>query len=90
MFGWFKKDKAPKTVALDWIEYKGFQVAAQPVSEGGQYRVGGKITKGEGDEIKEHSFLRADLIPSEDEAKEFSITKAKLMIDQLGDRVFDS
>lgn len=90
MFGWFKKDKTPKAKSLEWIEYKGFQIAAAPVSEGGQYRVGGKITKGEGESLKERSFLRADLIPSQDEAKEFSITKAKLMVDQLGDRVFDS
>lgn len=87
MFGWFKK-KAKAEKPLEWEEYKGFRIAAKPAPEGGQYRVAGVIEKGEGEELKQKSFTRADLIPSLDEAKTFSIMKAKLMIDQLGDRVF--
>ncbi|WP_040556366.1 HlyU family transcriptional regulator [Reinekea blandensis] len=89
MFGWFKKS-APKAVTLEWTEYKGYRVAAEPVAESGQYRVGGRIEKGEGEALLSHTFVRADLIPTLDEAKSFSLKKAQMMIDQLGDRVFDS
>ena len=89
MFGWFKK-QAPKAKALAWQEYKGFQIAAEPKPDAGQFRVAGRIAKGEGEERKETLFTRADLIPSEEMAAEFSVTKAKLMIDQLGDGVFDA
>lgn len=88
MFGWFKKNKSERTVTLEWEEYKGFRVAASPVPENGQYRISGQIEKGEGESIQSHTFYRADLIPSEDEAKHFSLMKAKLMVDQLGDRIF--
>lgn len=89
MFGWFKKS-APKQATLEWTEYKGFRLAAEPVAESGQYRVGGRIEKGEGDSVQSHTFVRADLIPTLDEAKTFSLKKAQMMVDQLGDRVFES
>ncbi len=90
MFGLFKKkNKTEKAIILDWIEYKGFRLAACPVKENGQFRVAGQIQKGEGEDMKKLNFLRADLIPTEKEANEFSLNKGKMMIDQLGDRVFD-
>lgn len=88
MFGWFKKDKAVKTAQIEWEEYKGFRIAATPLPEGGQFRVSGRIEKGEGEEIQSHTFHRADLIPTKEEAETFSLMKAKLMVDQLGDRLF--
>jgi hypothetical protein len=88
MFGWFKKSGAKKSVEPDWIEYKGFRIAATPKSEGGQHRVGGRIEKGEAESLKSHSFVRADLIPSLNEANDISLMKARLMVDQLGDRLF--
>jgi hypothetical protein len=90
MFGWFKKATAPKKVKLEWVEYNGFRVAATPISEGSQFRVSGCIEKGEGDSVQSHTFVRSDLIPSRQEAEQFSLMKGKLMIDQLGDSVFKS
>jgi len=89
MFGWFKKTKEVKEQVRDWEDYKGFRICAAPISEGGQYRIGGIIEK-DGEDVQSHSFIRADLIPTKDEANEFSLLKARLMVDQLGDRVFDS
>jgi len=88
MFGWLKKSKTAKEPKREWIEYKGYKIAATPISEGSQYRVSGVIEKGEDELKKSHSFVRADLISSELESKDFSIMKAKLMVDQLGDGVF--
>ncbi len=88
MFGWLKKKIEPKEVEINWVEYKGFRVASTPIAEGGQYRVSGVIEKGE-EPVRRHSFVRADLIPGEAEANDISMMKAKLMVDQLGDGVFD-
>jgi hypothetical protein len=90
MFGWFKKkDARPAVKTLEWIEYNGFRIAATPIPENGQYRLAGEIQKGEADNLRKHQFVRADMLPTVDEANDFSIAKAKMMIDQLGDKVFD-
>ena len=91
MFGWFKKNKAAGKANVDWEDYKGFRIAATPVNEGGQYRVSGIIELDQGEEEpKRHTFVRADVIPSKDEAARISLMKAQMMVDQLGDRVFVS
>ena len=38
--------------------------------------------------MKEHRFVRADTHQSRDDAIEFTISKAKQMIDMQGDRIF--
>jgi hypothetical protein len=72
----------------DPIEYKGYQIIAAPISESGQYRVGATIIKGEGEAAKTHQFIRSDLISSRDECIEITVRKAKMTIDQLGERIF--
>lgn len=78
---------APKTVRE--AEHKGFHIAAQPYLEGGQYQLAGIITKDIGGETKTHRFVRADRFASLDDAADFAITKARQIIDQQGDRLFD-
>lgn len=70
------------------VEYKGFEITPAPINEGGQFRVAATITKGEEDAQQEHQFIRSDLIPSRDECIEITLRKAKMTIDQLGDRIF--
>ena len=38
--------------------------------------------------MKKHDFVRADTYASRDDAIAFTITKAKQLIDQQGDRMF--
>ena len=38
---------------------------------------------------KEHRFIRADSHPGYDDAVTFTLSKARQMIDQMGDRLFD-
>lgn len=90
MFGWLKKKSSAQAAAIEWTEYNGFRLAATPIPEGGQFRISGRIEQGEGETLKTHTFIRADLIPTEKEARELSMKKAQLMVDQLGDRVFDA
>ncbi|TXR54842.1 HlyU family transcriptional regulator [Reinekea thalattae] len=87
MFGWFKKSPAAPVKQV-WVEHNGFRICATPIAEAGQYRVSGIIEKGEDEAVKQHRFVRADLIANKDEADAFSVLKAKLMIDQMGDAIF--
>ncbi len=70
-------------------EYKGFMLAAAPIKEGGQFRLAGVITKEIDGAMREHRFVRADVFSSKDEAEEFALRKAELIVDQSGDKIFD-
>ncbi|MDN3716069.1 HlyU family transcriptional regulator [Vibrio breoganii] len=91
--GWFSRlfgsSEAPKQVAVEPIEYKGYLIYAEPIAEGGQYRIAGRITLGEGDSIKTHRFIRSDLLGNEGDANELMIKKAQMLIDQMGETIFN-
>jgi hypothetical protein len=74
--------------AAEAVEYKGYRIRAAPQSEKGQYRTAGTIEKDMPDGMKEHRFVRADVFATRDDALSFSISKAKQLIDQQGDRIF--
>lgn len=69
-------------------EYNGFSIQAAPMRDGSQWLTAGFISKKIGDEQKEHRFIRADTHASREDAEAFSITKARLIIDEQGDRLF--
>ncbi len=77
----------PRTVSE--ADHKGFRIEAQPYAEGGQYQAAGVISKEIGGEIKSHRFIRADRFPTIEDAAEFSLMKARQIIDQQGVRIFD-
>lgn len=70
--------------------YKDLEIRAAPQNQGGRWLTAGTITKpgaGEnGDGV--HQFIRADTHPSRDEAIEFTVRKAKQIIDEQGDALF--
>lgn len=74
--------------AVAEADHNGFHIAATPYPSEGQYQVSGTITKEIGGELKSHKFVRADRFGSLDEAAEFSLTKARQIIDQQGDKLF--
>lgn len=71
-------------------EYKGYAIAATPFASDGQYQVCGTISKTIDGAAKSHRFIRADRFASMDEAATFSLVKARQIIDQMGDRVFQA
>ena len=81
-----KKDVVVKEV--EPVEYKGFLIYQEAISEGGQYRIAGKITKLIGEETKEHRFIRSDVLGNESDANELMLKKAQMFIDQMGDNIF--
>ena len=72
------------------VEHDGYTITPTPISEGGQYRLCGVISKNIDGELREHRLIRADLLPTINEANEFTIRKAKQAIKEQGDRIFST
>jgi hypothetical protein len=70
------------------VEYKGYRIKPAPYWSKSHYQTAGTIEKETPDGLKKHDFVRADTYASRDDAIAFTITKAKQLIDQQGDRMF--
>jgi hypothetical protein len=70
------------------IEYQGFVIRAEPFESGGQYQTAGTIEKEIDGVRQEHRFIRADRHAALDMAIEFTLAKGRLIVDQLGERIF--
>lgn len=70
-------------------QYEGFTLLASPVKEAHGWRVSGTITRGSGEDVKTHKFDRADTSPSREEAIQITFRKARQIIDERGERVFN-
>jgi hypothetical protein len=70
------------------VEYNGYRIRPAPYPSKGQFQTSGIIEKEVAGELKEHRFVRAETHPSRDQAIEFSIAKAKQIIDEQGERIF--
>ena len=86
LFGGGATESAEK--ASEPVEYNGFTTRAAPYKAEGQYQTAGTITKDVGGVVKEHKFVRADRHASYDDAVEFSLSKARQIVDQSGERMF--
>jgi len=79
---------ASEEPAIPAVEYKGYRIRATPYLSNNHYQTAGTIEKDTLDGVKKHDFVRADTHNSRDDAIAFTITKAKQLIDQQGDRLF--
>ena len=71
------------------VHYQGYDIHPEPVAEGGQYRINGRITRViDGTECS-YTLVRADLLPSAEQAAELLVTKAQRVIDEQGCQIFD-
>ncbi|NRB20459.1 MAG: hypothetical protein HRU33_23740 [Rhodobacteraceae bacterium] len=68
--------------------YKDFAIFPDPLAEGKHYRLAARIEKEIEGELKTHRLIRADTLNSNEAASEAAIQKAKVLIDQMGDRLF--
>ena len=87
LFG--KRPAAETAKAADPVEYKGFVIRAAPYKINGQYQTAGAIEREIGGIRKEHRFIRADAYASYDDAVNFTVNKARQIIDLQGERIFD-
>lgn len=81
--------KAPEAAPpQDPVQYKGFTILATPHRSESGWSTEGTISKDvEGETLSQH-FIRADILMSAESAVEHSITKAKKIIDEQGERLF--
>ena len=78
----------PPAAANEPDSYKDYLIFAEPMAEGGQWRLAGRIVKGEGDTALEHKLIRADIFSDRDEATAATLRKARQLIDEQGDGMF--
>ena len=71
------------------VEHKGFTIKAVPFKENGQFQTAGLIEKNVGGTVKSHHFVRADRSPSVEEVTSLALQKGQLMVDQMGDALFE-
>ena len=69
-------------------DYKGFTIRATPMQVGGEYQLSGQIEKTIGGELKTYKFVRADRMSSREDAVNFALAKARLIVDEQGEGVF--
>ena len=88
LFG--KKNGGGEAPAAEATSYKDYEIRPNPTREGGGWRTGGVITKETAEGTKKHVFIRADTHTSREDAISFSTTKAKQIIDEQGDAIFEA
>ena len=81
-------DVAGKAEAAEAVEYNGYTIIAAPLKEGSQYKTAGSISKEVAGELKTASFIRADNHSDVDSAVTYSQGKARQIIDEQGDNMF--
>ncbi len=83
------RSTAKKELTVEAIEYKAYLIYPDSKPEGGQFRIAGRITKQIDADLKVHHFIRSDLISSKNDADKLMLQKARLLIDQMGESIFD-
>jgi hypothetical protein len=89
LFGGGSAAKAPASASVEPEIYKDYRIFVEPIREAGGHRVAARIEKEIGGAVRTHRMIRADLSESVDLARETSLRKAKLLIDQMGEAIFD-
>jgi len=86
LFGGGGGGAAPKSAGVD---HAGFTIHARPINDGGRWRIGARIEKDIDGTVKTHQMIRADTLDSAEAASEASVSKARMLIDQQGDAIFE-
>lgn len=74
--------------AVEPVLYNGFRILPEPMSEDGQFRLAGWIEMDVDGETRKHHLIRADIFRSREEAEQAAVSKAKQIIDQMGQQLF--
>ncbi|MEM8633132.1 MAG: HlyU family transcriptional regulator [Pseudomonadota bacterium] len=80
---------ASKSQEAEPVTHGDYRIIPDPISEGGKYRLGARIEKDIGGETRVHRLIRADTLETHDAACEAAVAKARIVIDQQGDSMFD-
>ena len=80
--------KGEEAAKHEAVEYNGFSIVPTPRKVPGGWTTEGVISRTDGEETRSEHFIRADMLMSEEEAANYSVTKAKKIIDEQGERLF--
>lgn len=69
--------------------HEGFTIYPEPQPDGSRFRLAARIEKAIGGEVRTHQLIRADVFDSREAAEEAAIRKARQVIDEQGDRIFE-
>jgi hypothetical protein len=75
--------------AREGESYSGFTIYPEPIRDGARWRIAARIEKEIEGESRTHRMIRADTLDSADAAATASAAKARMLIDEQGDRIFD-
>ncbi|MCP5153088.1 MAG: hypothetical protein H6983_02910 [Ectothiorhodospiraceae bacterium] len=70
------------------MEYEGFTIVAAPQQDAGGWRVAGAVRKEIDGEVREHTFVRADVSPDKDAVVQMTLAKGQRIVDEQGERIF--
>lgn len=70
------------------VMHNGFSIFAEPMKDGGSWRLCARIEKEIDGELMSHQMIRADTFTAQDQAETESVNKAMLFIDQMGEKIF--
>ena len=73
----------------EFEEYEGFRIYPEPMKESGGYRLAARIEKEVDGEARVHRLIRADVFNASEGAAKAALDKAKILIDQMGEKLFD-
>ncbi|MEZ5809873.1 MAG: HlyU family transcriptional regulator [Rhizobiaceae bacterium] len=75
--------------SAETVEHAGYSIRAAPIRDGGQFRLCAVISRDIDGETRTHKLIRADMFMSADDAADAALRKAKLVIAEQGDAMFD-
>jgi hypothetical protein len=70
------------------VDYNGFRIVPAPRRQAGGWLTGGVISKEIGGEVRQSTFVRADVLSSREDAEEHSIHKGRRIVDEQGESLF--
>jgi hypothetical protein len=83
-------DAPAEEAAGETHEYKGYRIRSTPRRKGGVWLTAGTIRKEFPEGFREHPFIRADTHGTREAAAAMAVEKAKRIIDEQGDRMFEA
>jgi hypothetical protein len=88
---WFQSDDRTggDVAAGEPVAYEGFTITPEPYRNQGQWQLAARITKDIDGETREHRLVRADLLSDSEEARRHAVMKARRLIEERGDGLFD-
>jgi hypothetical protein len=88
LFARGRSGEAPRAEAT--VEHNGYAITPAPEKVSGGWRVAGTISREIAGVRKVHQFGRADTFPDREVIVALTIAKARHVIDEQADRIFDA